>query len=328
MAPEQIEQPHDVDHRADIYSLGVVFYEMLTGELPLGRFAPPSETQGVDPRLDNVVFRTLEKQVDKRYQSAGEVQTQVETIAGSATPNADAAFSKATPEPSGNALKEDAALAFPPSWTTAVNWILRQPFLFQRGVLRLEEGQLVYVSSKATLAIPLASIGEVSLAPLSFSIEPLARCPVNIRWRDASKREQVTSFLLGSSSWVTRLPLEQGNTDSWVRAIREAVKAKTGTEPSCAHDVDLTAEQVTPPLPTLSRHPARTRACQESKWRMRRRSRRTKPLIVFGQMRCSRVRLVASKLTVCLKARRSSSRSFSLGLRAVQIDHKQMPRSS
>ena len=34
MAPEQRDHPTEVDHRADIYSLGVVFYQMLTGELP------------------------------------------------------------------------------------------------------------------------------------------------------------------------------------------------------------------------------------------------------------------------------------------------------
>src|SRR5262245_58746375 len=42
MAPEQMERPTAVDHRADIFSLGVLFYEMLTGKLPLGRFPPPS----------------------------------------------------------------------------------------------------------------------------------------------------------------------------------------------------------------------------------------------------------------------------------------------
>jgi hypothetical protein len=81
MAPEQIERPADVDHRADIFSLGVVFYEMLTGELPLGRFSAPSErTATVDARIDDVVMRALEKDRERRQQSANEVRTQVEML--------------------------------------------------------------------------------------------------------------------------------------------------------------------------------------------------------------------------------------------------------
>ena len=82
MAPEQIEHPQEVDHRADIYSLGVVFYEMLTGELPIGLFAPPSKKVHVDVRLDEVVLHTLEKEPGRRYQHASEIKTDVEIIAG------------------------------------------------------------------------------------------------------------------------------------------------------------------------------------------------------------------------------------------------------
>jgi tRNA A-37 threonylcarbamoyl transferase component Bud32 len=90
MAPEQIEKPQTVDHRADIYSLGVVFYEMLTGELPLGNFQPPSQKVQIDVRFDEVVLHALEKEPERRYQEASQVKTAVETIASTTAATADA----------------------------------------------------------------------------------------------------------------------------------------------------------------------------------------------------------------------------------------------
>src|SRR5262245_8920997 len=83
MAPEQLEKPSEVDHRADIYSLGVVFYEMLTGELPIGRFAPPSAKTTLDERVDEIVLRALAKEKELRQQTAVEVKTEVEKVTAS-----------------------------------------------------------------------------------------------------------------------------------------------------------------------------------------------------------------------------------------------------
>ena len=99
MAPEQMSTSKNVDHRADIYSLGVVFYELLTGELPMGWFAPPSKRVDVDVRMDAVVLRALEAEPSRRYQHASEVKSAVEALSAAnhvpATPLAPVATGNA-----------------------------------------------------------------------------------------------------------------------------------------------------------------------------------------------------------------------------------------
>jgi serine/threonine protein kinase len=86
MAPEQLENPLEVYHRADIYSLGVMFYEMLTGELPMGPFSLPSQKVALDPELDEVVLRALEKEPGRRYQQVSELRAALPSSIGPASP--------------------------------------------------------------------------------------------------------------------------------------------------------------------------------------------------------------------------------------------------
>jgi serine/threonine protein kinase len=79
MAPEQ-RLGGAVDQRADIYSLGVLIYEMLTGQVPRGAWEPPSKRSDVDERMDGVVNKALQTEPAKRYQAAQEVKTEVEDI--------------------------------------------------------------------------------------------------------------------------------------------------------------------------------------------------------------------------------------------------------
>lgn len=79
MAPERLHNT-PVDHRADIFSLGVMLYEMLVREVPCGVFDPPSKRVAVDARLDAVVFRAMQQARDRRYQTCGEMKAAIRAI--------------------------------------------------------------------------------------------------------------------------------------------------------------------------------------------------------------------------------------------------------
>lgn len=92
MAPEQVSAPGAVDGRTDIYSLGLVFYQMLTGRLPfegtrdeqawqrcVGEVKPPSGYRSdLDRDLEAVLLRALAREPARRYGSAGELAVALE----------------------------------------------------------------------------------------------------------------------------------------------------------------------------------------------------------------------------------------------------------
>lgn len=79
-APELWQPGVVMDHRADLYSLGCVFYEMLTGAPPQGQFQLPAAALKLDARVDTIITRCMQQKPDLRYQSAAEIKQAFQSL--------------------------------------------------------------------------------------------------------------------------------------------------------------------------------------------------------------------------------------------------------
>ncbi|HEX9754345.1 MAG TPA: serine/threonine-protein kinase [Gemmatimonadales bacterium] len=181
MSPEQASGSTDVDHRADLYALGCVLFEMVTGRVPFAgrsvmdvirqhmeQVAPTvaSLRPGTPAALDRIVARLLAKRKEDRYQQAADVVTDLENVLARLTvegePGAAPVGEPAARAPETAPVKETPATRRTWIWAVAIAAVLGLGFLVWR--LTSGGGGGAQAQDVSVAVLPLQAVGGDSVA--------------------------------------------------------------------------------------------------------------------------------------------------------------------
>ena len=224
MAPEQSAHPAQVDHRADIYSLGVVLYELLTGELPVGKFEPHSRKLHIDVRLDAIVLRALERLPELRYQTIDEMRTHVETVVNEPGPAGAGRNLANLTSRLGNVV---AGYVSTPDQLKTLDG---QFFLYRRKIqMFLDDRQLAFAQAGTNTVIPLAGIRDLSIGHYPRVMNPAGLDFISVTYDEGGQTKRLffspSLGLFGLPSRFNQFVAE------WFNILRTASAAATGRAP-------------------------------------------------------------------------------------------------
>jgi len=222
MAPEQMAGASGSDHRVDIYALGVVLYELLTGHMPVGHFDAPSEkVAALNPRIDEVVLRALNAEPERRYATAEEVKSSLrEAIERPAPTRQEQARRLAL-----RVLVASLAAAVLGGGAVLV-WVTRST--------RATSGVTAPVSSLALSSGKLVALGSIDAASFPYAGQPALKVSV------AAARNEFGLVLRADGTVLAWGDNRFGQT-SVPQGLREVVAIAAGQGAKSAHALALSA---------------------------------------------------------------------------------------